>query len=177
MIDFLIACSTATVILIIYLLHKCYIHSIEKELFNQVSYCVCDNSMLRRCYGKPSYLIRNTQIKLNVPTQHQISGKDEWTIAEEILEQFRSDLIQRYFSGSVRPIHGKYVVPDEEFFMYTLCDFLINYRVYDMQTKLVYYKLFNIASCVRNDSSFIASKYKTWIGSKEIQSFLESNCK
>lgn len=128
MLDFLIAFSVAMVFLCIYLISKCHAHSVEKELFEQVGFCVSSDSTLYRVNLSLIDYVHNAQIDLNIPQQYRIAGSEERAIVEDILCEFQADLIQRYFAGRLHPVHGRYAIPEKEYFMYVLCDFLLSYH-------------------------------------------------
>ena len=122
--EVLIAIIIVLVFTVAYMAKRINDYSKASTLHSLVTWCVI-NSMVQYSHSLPLWAyINNAQIKFQIPQKYCISGDEEWSAAQEIIEEFRKDLIQSYFQDSLRPIKSKYAIPGEHYFMFALTTFL-----------------------------------------------------
>lgn len=97
----------------------------KNELSEYVSWVVSDK---RRDMSLWRY-VSNAQNHCKLAEQYRISTDEEWQYVREILEEFKKDLSSNYFDGALRAvIKSKYVITEELYFMFALCDFLTRHQ-------------------------------------------------
>lgn len=144
--EVLIAIIIALVFTVAYMAKRINDYSKASTLHSLVTWCVI-NSMDQYSHSLPLWAyINNAQIKFQIPQKYCISGDEEWSAAQEIIEEFRKDLIQSYFQDSLRPIKSKYAIPGEHYFMFALTTFLEEHQCdyefikHDMHKEQLEYK-------------------------------------
>ena len=113
----------------------------KKFLFNNVAWCVTEDSHIYRCnmqlidwlHNIPFYSIKKKSADCFFPNadklfpiheKYRIHIDEERTIAKEILKQYQQDLIQRYFSGKLSLAYSPPKLTSAEYFLFTLSEFL-----------------------------------------------------
>ena len=97
----------------------------NNELSNRVSWVVSDK---KRDMSLWRY-VSNAQIHCKITDEYRISTEEEWQYVREILEEFKNDLSSNYFDGALKTeIKSKYVITEEQYFLYALCAFLTRHQ-------------------------------------------------
>ena len=105
-----------------FVVHKLIELSKEKELKKKVGWIITNDSYTRQF---PLWVyVSDAQIRLKMSKQYCISSDDEWQMAKEILNEFKQDMVLKFFKGHLYVPKSKYVITEEKYFMFALCDFL-----------------------------------------------------
>jgi hypothetical protein len=92
----------------------------KNELFKHVSWIASNKKRNMSLW----VYVHNAQIHCKIHEQYRISTEEEWEFVREILKEFKNDLSRNYFDGVLKIIRSKYVITEEQYFMFTLCSFL-----------------------------------------------------
>lgn len=99
----------------------------ERNLRDLVEWSISSDNHIRCNFSLSTY-VYNAQIKLSLPQAYRISGDEERKILNEILEEYKKDLMQAYFAGKLGLPKSKYVIRGQDYFMFTLYCFLSDHR-------------------------------------------------
>lgn len=111
------------VVLCIYLCYQLHQYVKAKKLKKLVAWCTMDDSQKFRGGLKLYQHVNNAQLH-NVATEYHIHGETEWEFTNEILFSYAKYLAEQYFDDRLYIPKSKYVVRGEDYFMFTLCDYL-----------------------------------------------------
>lgn len=99
----------------------------ERNLRDLVEWSTSSDNHIR-CNLSLSAYVYNAQIKLFLPQEYRIAGDEERKTANELLEEYRKDLMQAYFAGKLNIPKSKYVVQGQDYFMFALYAFLSDHQ-------------------------------------------------
>ena len=122
------------------LVYKVYQFSLDRTLHRHISWCVTDDSNIHRCnisllgwlcnvphYSKkkvPDCFFPNADKLFDIPEEYWLQSDEERNIAKEILRAYQKELCQKYFAGRMIPSRSMCKLSDEEYFLFTLKEFL-----------------------------------------------------
>lgn len=120
---------------------KWHEYSQEKKLRDLVAWSAASGD------GIPLWAeVSNSQNKFKLPKEYCLAGDNEWAYVQEIIEEYKKDLMLSYFKGHLKVIKSKYVVSGEAYFMLMLYAFLSDHQCdykflgYDMHKERISYK-------------------------------------
>lgn len=109
--------------------------------------------------------VSNAQIKLGIQKDYCIFGDDEWEFVKEILQEYRKNLTQSYFNGSLLIIKSKYAIHGEHYFMFSLYEFLSKHQCdyqflgHDMHKEIISYKSYGESFSAGSDATYTLTDF------------------
>lgn len=146
--------SVFTILLLLFVLvaivafKKWHEASQERSLRTLVGWSTSSDNHIR-CNLALSAYIYKAQIRLL--ENYRISGDEERKAVNEILEEYRKNLVQAYFAGKLSIPKSKYVVQGQDYFMFALYAFLSDHQCdyeflgHDMHKERISYKSYGSA--------------------------------
>lgn len=107
---------------------KWYEYKKEKELQEFITWAVTGGCRPNSYYGELLYAIRCAQNNSSIDESCRICDDIELEYVLEIIEKYQIDLMRLYLKGYPISVESKYVLYENEYFMFTFYEFLSRHQ-------------------------------------------------
>lgn len=152
------------IVVLIYCFYKLIEFKKSADLRKLIAWCVTSNDDIYRCNLRLRDYVHNAQNDLKIPPEYRIKG-EEWDFVNQILQKYQTDLKEDYFCGRALILKSKYVIHGEDYFMFSLSNFLGDHQCdyeflsYDMHKETLSFNHYGTWGAPLYDAEYLLSDF------------------